>query len=1197
MASTQDSELKHLRFVKQIAVKFLVVLSNVYEFAKQNSGVIIVYVEKAVVFFVGPVNNILKKLAQQILLFVDDKFEKYAPSLAKNLIAIFQSLIDKTIAIVEKLLTIAQPLIGGIPLVGDLAKDLITNPKDIADSIAKENPLLGTVNSVAQNLVKEVEVIGLKPALKSAYLSFNVAGLPVIAQFCYKAKKQYPQIRCLGKVFLPVVEKLSEWYNKFVKYMVKEGCELFDYLPLIPINEMKAAYKVVKVANEGLSALGDLAGGLAGLAGGGLSAVGDVAGGLAGLAGGGLSAVGDVAGGLAGMAAGGLSGVGDVAENLAAGGLSAVGDVAGGLAGMATGGLSAVGDVTENLAGGGLSAVGDVAENLAGGLAGMATGGLSGVGDVAENLASGGLSAVGDVAGGLAGMASGGLSAVGDVAENLAGGGLSAVGDVAENMAGGLAGMATGGLSGVGDVAENLAGGGLSAVGDVAGGLTGMATGGLSAIGDVAGGLAGMVTGGLPGVGDPAIGLPGLPSGLPGLPSGLPGLPGLPSGLPGLPGGGKSVVGDVAAGLPGLAGSGSSAVGDVAAGLPGGGSPAVGDVAAGGLSAVEDLAAGGLSAVGNLAGGLTGMADQMASQGSPSSSSTIHTSRKRQKLSPRKECHLLLQHIDARLDDFASKFVSIWDQMASQFAISTCHKYDSLSDEKMQEIIDELLSIGISQTDVGKALEICYKDHAKFEKYAPSLAKNLIAIFQSLIDKTIDIVEKLLTIAQPLIGGIPLVGDLAKDLITNPKDITDSIAKENFLLGAVESVAKNLIKEAQVMSLKPALKTAYLSFNIVWLPVIAQFCYKANKHYPQIRYFGKVLLPVVEKLSEWYNKFVKYMVGEGCEPFDYLPLIPINEMKEAYKVVKVANEGLSVLGDLAARLAGLAGGGLLVVEDMAAGGLSVAEDLAARGLSTVGNLAGGLAGMAAGSLSGAEDAAENLAGGLAGMAAGGLSGAEDAAKNLAGGLAGMAAGGLSGVEDAAENLVAGLAGMAAGGLSGAEDAAKNLAGGLAGMAAGGLSGVEDAAENLAAGLAGMAAGGLSDAEDTAENLAGGLVGMVAGGLSGVEDAAKNLAGGLAGMASGGLSGVEDAAENLVGGLAGMADQMASQGSTSSSSTIHTSRKRQKLSPRKESHLVLQHIDARLDDFASKFVSIWDQMASQFAISTCHKYDSLSDEKM
>ncbi|KVH96338.1 hypothetical protein Ccrd_001577 [Cynara cardunculus var. scolymus] len=110
-------------------------------------------------------------------------------------------------------------------------------------------------------------------------------------------------------------------------------------------------------------------------------------------------------------------------------------------------------------------------------------------------------------------------------------------------------------------------------------------------------------------------------------------------------------------------------------------------------------------------------------KGSPNSSTTIK-SKKRKKLSPRREIYKnkkspsLQNTIDTRLDEFNFKFESICGQMMSQYAatanvLTVATKSDSLSGEKMQEVMNELLSIGISTGDIGKSLEICYNEPAK----------------------------------------------------------------------------------------------------------------------------------------------------------------------------------------------------------------------------------------------------------------------------------------------------------------------------------------------------------------------------------------------------------------------------------------------------------------------------------------------------
>lgn len=44
-------------------------------------------------------------------------------------------------------------------------------------------------------------------------------------------------------------------------------------------------------------------------------------------------------------------------------------------------------------------------------------------------------------------------------------------------------------------------------------------------------------------------------------------------------------------------------------------------------------------------------------------------------------------------------------------------KSDSLSNEKMQDVLNELINMGISHTDVGKVIEACYNDPNKVKTF------------------------------------------------------------------------------------------------------------------------------------------------------------------------------------------------------------------------------------------------------------------------------------------------------------------------------------------------------------------------------------------------------------------------------------------------------------------------------------------------
>nr|XP_043621231.1 uncharacterized protein LOC122592959 [Erigeron canadensis] len=356
-------------------------LRNLYDFAKQNSGILktrIVSAENTVVVAVTPVYEKLMDSLKRILVFVDNKFDKYTPTFFIVLVAEFESLIDKATPLAHKLLTTAQSIItplvtaavslfqkvlkstrylfqkilattiyllqillttikasppvlnksqallqngfttaqsalqsaplvntaqsflqnsldttksvlhdsyfqkgpdlakktldstksilGGIPLVGNVAQSAITNPKVLTNQIVNKtnalvnkSPVLRAVNSTAQSLIKITQVSGMKAALQSAYISFKLVGIPVIAEFWYKVNA-YPLLHILSELFLPVAECFSKWYNKLLTYMDRKGYSLSGYLPSVPIDEMKAAYKVVKTTMDGLSAAGNLPG-------------------------------------------------------------------------------------------------------------------------------------------------------------------------------------------------------------------------------------------------------------------------------------------------------------------------------------------------------------------------------------------------------------------------------------------------------------------------------------------------------------------------------------------------------------------------------------------------------------------------------------------------------------------------------------------------------------------------------------------------------------------------------------------------------------------------------------------------------------------------------------------------------------------------------------------------------------------------
>lgn len=76
----ENQHLKHLGFVRMAAIHTLVCASNLYDYAKENSGTLrstVGSVEGAVTTVVGPVYEKLKGVPDDLLVFLDKKVPKF----------------------------------------------------------------------------------------------------------------------------------------------------------------------------------------------------------------------------------------------------------------------------------------------------------------------------------------------------------------------------------------------------------------------------------------------------------------------------------------------------------------------------------------------------------------------------------------------------------------------------------------------------------------------------------------------------------------------------------------------------------------------------------------------------------------------------------------------------------------------------------------------------------------------------------------------------------------------------------------------------------------------------------------------------------------------------------------------------------------------------------------------------------------
>ncbi|KAJ8759044.1 hypothetical protein K2173_003282 [Erythroxylum novogranatense] len=194
----ENRELKHLGFVRSVAIHSLVFICNFYESAKQNLGPLrstIGSIENAVSTLVGPFYEKFKDVPGNVLEFLDekvdeakDKFDKDAPSGVKQVVSHAETLIQKA---------------------------------------AKKG----------QELIQEARSGGLPAALHYAAEESKHLVLDGSVKIWTKLN-EYPILHSAAEIAVPTAAHWSEKYNHVLKYMTQKGYPVVGCLPLVPIDEI-----------------------------------------------------------------------------------------------------------------------------------------------------------------------------------------------------------------------------------------------------------------------------------------------------------------------------------------------------------------------------------------------------------------------------------------------------------------------------------------------------------------------------------------------------------------------------------------------------------------------------------------------------------------------------------------------------------------------------------------------------------------------------------------------------------------------------------------------------------------------------------------------------------------------------------------------------------------------------------------------
>ncbi|MED6186124.1 hypothetical protein PIB30_063802 [Stylosanthes scabra] len=198
-----ERELKHLGFVRIAAIQAFVCVSNLYQYAKHNSGPLrsaVGTVEATVSAVLGPVYNKFRDVPDDLLVFVDgkvdeasQKFEEHAPPLLKEVARQAKGLIEEVTQKAEKVVSEAQS--GG--------------PKAAAHYVAEESKHIVLTGSVK----------------------------------LWNGLNHYQLFHAVAEMAVPTAAHWLESYNHVVEDMSAKGYGVFQYLPLVPIDDIAKAFK------------------------------------------------------------------------------------------------------------------------------------------------------------------------------------------------------------------------------------------------------------------------------------------------------------------------------------------------------------------------------------------------------------------------------------------------------------------------------------------------------------------------------------------------------------------------------------------------------------------------------------------------------------------------------------------------------------------------------------------------------------------------------------------------------------------------------------------------------------------------------------------------------------------------------------------------------------------------------------------
>ncbi|CAM9002132.1 unnamed protein product [Rhodiola kirilowii] len=213
---SEKRELKHLGFVRIVAIQTVVLVSSLYDYVKSNAGPlrsVVGSVESTAKSVVGPVCEKYESLPDDILVFADQKVDEALHEFHKHA------------------------------------------PSGAAKVAHHAHIFLGVAAEKGRKLLSEVETGGPVAGLHYGISEFKNISISLVAA-AYVSADGFKPFHTVADVIVPTAAHWSDKYNKLVISLSRKGHKIFSYLPQIPADEISQAckkQKASKVAQNGSS--------------------------------------------------------------------------------------------------------------------------------------------------------------------------------------------------------------------------------------------------------------------------------------------------------------------------------------------------------------------------------------------------------------------------------------------------------------------------------------------------------------------------------------------------------------------------------------------------------------------------------------------------------------------------------------------------------------------------------------------------------------------------------------------------------------------------------------------------------------------------------------------------------------------------------------------------------------------------------